>query len=456
MRQKVIGLVSLLAPALVGALAGGACSSTDNPLANNPLGGTAETLCGPCGQLKTGDVGISGNAKLDGFFAAVAKLNDATVSVNGDFNANIDALSQVYGVANFDASASIDTKVNNLIAAIKAEFSANLDGGVTLAYTPAECHASVNVAIQAQAQCEAKAGCDAQVNPGEVDVQCEGECTGSCSGTCTGGVPTCQVDASAKCEGKCEGTCTFDAAATCDGTCHGKCSGTCSAMDGSGNCNGSCDGKCDGSCDLAAAATCSGSCSGKCEVSAEAKCSGGEAPHCSGTCKGSCNANCTGKVTPPSASASCDATADCQAQASAQANATIECTPPSVALSYNFKGGLDASAQADFMAHLDVLKVRGVAILQGFAKYDVIINGKKDASGNVIVKSPVATLTASVQDLVNNAGSIAADVPVFRLTCAVDAFKESGKVLADLGTNGAANLKAQAKFATAFTSGFSS
>jgi len=456
MRQKVIALVSLLAPALVGALAGGACSSTNNPLADNPLAGGAEALCGKCGTIKTGDVGISGNAKLDGFFSAVAKLNDATVSVSGDFNANIDALSQVYGVANFDASASIDTKVNNLIAAIKAEFSANLQGGVTLNYTPAECHASVNVAIQAQAQCEAKANCDAQVNPGEIDVQCEGECTGSCSGTCTGGVPTCQVDASAKCEGKCEGTCTFDAAATCDGTCHGKCSGTCSAMDGSGNCNGSCDGKCDGSCDLAASATCSGTCSGKCEVAADAKCSGGEAPHCSGTCKGSCNANCTGKVTPPSASASCDATADCQAQASAQANATIECTPPSVDLSYNFKASADASAQADFMAHLAELKVRGVAILQGFAKYDVIINGKKDASGNVIVKSPVATLTASVQDLASNAGSIAAEVPVFRLGCAVDAFKESGKVLADLGTNGSANLKAQAKFATAFTSGFSS
>ena len=458
MRQKVIGLVSLLAPAFVGALSGGACSSVNNPLADNPLSGTAEKLCGPCGHLKTGDVGISGNAKLDGFFAAVAKLNDATASINGDFNANIDALSQVYGVANFDASANIDTKVDALIASIKGEFKADLKGGVTLNYTPAECHASVNVAIQAQAQCEAKAGCDAKVNPGAVDVQCEGECTGSCSGTCTGGVPTCQADASAKCEGKCEGTCTFDAAATCDGTCHGKCSGTCSAMDGSGNCNGSCDGKCDGSCDLNAAATCSGTCSGSCEVSANAKCSGGEAPHCSGTCNGSCNANCTGKVTPPSASASCDATADCQAQASAQANASIDCTPPSVDLSYDFSASAsgDASAQADFKAHLAELKVRGIAILQGFSRYDVIIHGKTDASGNVIVQAPVATLTASVKDLVNNAGSIAADVPVFRLGCAVDAFGEAGTALSGIATNGTANLKAQAKFVTAFTSGFSS
>ena len=448
MRQKVIGLVSLITPALVGALAGGACNSTGNPLTD-----ATDKACGPCGTIKTGDVGISGNAKLDGFFSAVAKLNDATASINGDFNANIDALSQVYGVANFDASASIDTKVDALIASIKGEFSADLDGGVTLNYTPAECHASVNVAIEAQAHCEAKAGCMAQVTPGEVDVQCEGECTGSCSGTCTGGVPTCQVDASAKCDGNCEGTCTFDAAAKCDGTCHGTCTGNCSSGDPK-NCNGTCDANCDGSCDLAASAKCAGKCSGKCEVAADAKCSGGEAPHCSGSCKGSCNANCTGKVTPPSASASCDATADCQAQASAQANASIECTPPAVDLSYSFSASADASAQADFTAHLAELKVRGVAILQGFAKYDVILNGKKDDSGKVVVRAPILDLKDSLAGLAGGVGSLAADIPALRLTCAVTAFGESVTVIGNVISDGATNLKAQTKFVAAFTGGF--
>jgi hypothetical protein len=447
MRKKAIGLVTLAAPALIGAFA----ASCDD---NSPL--NPDKVCGPCGTLATGDVGISGNAKLDGFFSAVEKVGDATASINGDFNANIDALSKVYGVANFDASADIGAKVDNLIAAIKAEFSADLQGGVSLEYTPAECHASVQVAVQAQAQCEVKGGCMAQVNPGEVSVQCEGECTGSCEGKCEGAPPTCDVSASAKCEGNCQGTCTFDAAAHCDGTCHGSCDGTCDVKNADGSCNGTCDGNCDGSCDLAASAKCMGTCSGKCEVEASAKCSDGEAPHCEGKCTGKCNANCTGTVTPPSASADCNASADCQAQASAQANASLECTPPSVDLTFNFKGSADASAQADFMAHITELRVRGAAILTGFTKYDVLINGKKDASGNVIVKAPVAELKASLQDMVQNAGSIAADVPVFRLTCATNAFGDSVNVLSGIVSTGAASFSAQAKFATAFTSGFKS
>jgi hypothetical protein len=452
MRKKAIGLVTLAAPALIGALAA-SCDDKGSPLSQG-----ADALCGPCGTLATGDIGISGNAKLDGFFSAVEKVGDATASINGDFNANIDALSKVYGVANFDASADIGVKVDNLIAAIKGEFAADLMGGVTLDYTPAECHASVNVAVQAQAQCEVKGGCMADVNPGEVSVQCEGECTGSCEGKCEGAPPTCDVSASAKCDGNCQGTCTFDAAAKCDGTCHGKCSGTCSAMDGNGQCAGSCDGNCDGSCDFAASAKCMGSCSGKCEVDATAKCTDGEAPHCEGKCTGKCNANCTGTVTPPSASASCDASADCQAQASAQANASLECTPPSLDLAFSFSASAqaDASIQADFMAHIAELKLRGGAILTGFTKYDVLLNGKKDASGNVIVKAPVVELKASLQDLVSNAGSIAADVPVFRLTCATNAFGESVNVLGTIVSKGAASFSAQTKFATAFTSGFKS
>ncbi len=456
MRQKVIGLVSLLAPALVGALAGGACSSTDNPLADNPLASGAEKLCGPCGKISTGDVGISGNAKLDGFFEAVGRISDATASINGDFNANIDALSQVYGVANFDASAAIDAKVDALIAKIKADFSANLSGGVALDYQPAECHASLDVAVKAQADCEAKANCTGEVTPPSATVDCKGSCTGTCMGTCEGAPPTCDLTVAAKCEGKCEGTCTVDAAAACDGTCHGKCDGNCSATDANGQCNGSCDGMCTGSCELSAAATCSGTCSGKCEIAANAMCDGGKPPSCSGSCTGQCSGSCTGDVTPPSAHANCDASAQCNAQASAKANATLECTPPSVQLTYTFADKLSASDKADFVAHLGELKLRGAAILTGFTKYDLLIHGKTDASGKVIVKSPVASLTASVKDLVNSAGSIAADVPVFRLGCAIDAFGEAGTALSDIATDGTANLKAQAKFTSAFTSGFSS
>lgn len=451
MRKKAIGLVSLAAPALIGALAASCDKAGDNPLDS-----TGEKLCGPCGALATGDVGISGNAKLDGFFEAVGKIGDTTAAINGDFNANIDALSEIYGVTDFKASASIDKKVDDLIAAIQGEFSANVSGGVTVNYKPAECHASLDVAVKAQASCEAKAGCEGDVTPPSAAVECEGSCTGSCMGTCEGAPPTCELTASAKCEGKCEGTCTFDAAATCDGTCHGSCSGECSATDANGNCNGKCDGMCDGSCELSAAAECNGTCSGKCEVEAGAMCEGGKAPSCSGSCKGQCSGSCTGEVTPPSAHVDCKASADCQGQASAKANASLECTPPSLDLDYSFKAGADATAQADFVAHLGELKTRGAAILTGFTKYKMLIEGQTDANGKVIVQPPVATLKASITDLIDHAGEIAADVPVFRLQCATDAFGESIQVLGTIATNGTANLKAQAKFATAFTSGFKS
>jgi hypothetical protein len=457
MRNKLIRVASLLTPALVGALAGGACSSTgDNPLANNPLSEGAEKLCGPCGTIATGDVGISGNAKLDGFFEAVGRISDATASINGDFDANIDALSVVYGVANFDASASIDTKVTALIAKIKGDISTNLMGGVKLDYQPAECHASLDVAVKAQADCEAKAGCTGDVTPPSATVDCKGSCTGTCMGSCDGAPPTCELTASAKCEGKCEGTCTLDAAASCDGTCHGTCSGTCSAKDANGQCNGSCDGMCQGSCEFKAAAQCSGTCSGKCEIMAGAMCDGGKPPSCSGSCTGQCSGSCTGDVTPPSAHVNCDASANCNAQASAKANATLECTPPSVQLTYSFAANVSASDQADFVAHLGELKTRGAAILTGFTKYDLLINGKTDASGKVLVQSPVASLTASVQGLVQNAGSIAAEVPVFRLGCATDAFGESASVLGKVLADGKTNLTAQGKFVSAFSTGFGS
>jgi hypothetical protein len=156
------------------------------------------------------------------------------------------------------------------------------------------------------------------------------------------------------------------------------------------------------------------------------------------------------------ASASCDASADCQAQASAQANASLECTPPSVDLSFNFAANVDASAQADFMAHIAELKVRGAAILQGFTKYTVLLKGKTDASGNVIVNSPITDLGASLQGLAASGPSIAADIPIFRLTCALSAFSDSVNVLSNIVTTGATSFAAQGTFATAFTSGFSS
>lgn len=447
MKKSAIGLASLLLPTVLGAAAMTGCKE------DNPLTGASEDICGPCGVVAQGDVGISGNAKLDGFFAAVADLNKAQVAINGDFEANIDELIAAFDVE-VAANASISAKVDALTAAISAELTANVQGSLVVDYVPPRCEANVSVAFEAQAQCEAKAGCDVNVDPGEVSVTCEGTCQGSCEGTCMGGLK-CEVSASGQCSGKCEGSCTLEAAAACEGTCKGDCSGTCSAYDGQGKCAGKCDGMCTGSCELNVAAQCSGTCSGSCVVEAMADCEG-EAPSCEGSCQGECKGSCTGTATPPSASANCEAKADCQAQAKAQGSANIECSPPKLDIGFEFAAGVDASAQAAFGAKLSMLEARGVAILQGFTKYEALINGKVD--GEVVFNpSPLVVVRTELEGVVEAGveGDLFADIAPGRIGCVIPAMSASVGMLGEIGTNAAANLQAQGKFVTALTGGFS-
>lgn len=435
----------MLIPTAIGAFATTGCGE------DNPLTSASEEICGPCGVVAEGDVGITGSAKLDGFFSAVSQLNKAQLTINADFEANIDELLATFG-AEVAANAKIDAKVDALIAAIDAEVAANVEGGLTFDYVPAKCQASVNVAVEAQAKCEVKGGCEAMVDPGNVSVTCEGTCSGSCEGTCSGGLK-CDVSASGSCSGKCEGSCQLEAAATCEGSCKGDCSGACSAYDGAGKCAGKCEGMCTGTCELNAAAECKGKCSGSCVVEAMAECEG-EAPKCEGKCEGSCKGSCTGTATPPSASASCDASADCKAQAKAQASANLECTPPKFDVGFEFKAGASADAQAAFGAKLKVLEARGVAILQGFTKYKALIDG--EVNGEVVFDpSPVALVTAELKSVVNAGidGKLIAELPKGRIACALPALTASGEMLVDIGTTAKTNLVAQGKFVTAITGG---
>src|SRR5690349_11313409 len=212
MKKSAWGLLTLVTPALFGGVLTMSCQDAANDLAN-----ASEAACGPCGIVAEGDVGISGNVKLDGFFQAVSTLNAATVSIQGDFKADIDALIEVFDV-DVSASASIGAKVDALIAAIEADVSANASGGIKVNYAPPRCEANVSVAVSAQAKCEAKAKCEATIDPGSVEVECTGTCEGSCSGECTGGFE-CELKAGGTCEGECKGSCELEAAATCSGTC---------------------------------------------------------------------------------------------------------------------------------------------------------------------------------------------------------------------------------------------
>ncbi len=450
MRKYFYGLGALVVPTLVGALVTAGCSEDDGSGGLIPGG---DDICGPCGTLATGDVGISGDARLDGFFKALGTMQNTTAFVQADFDANIRALGDTFGVT-LPAGAINAAAVGQLTAAIRAEITANVQGGISVDYQPPQCQASVNVAFEAQAKCEAKGGCEVDVDPGELSVACEGTCTGGCSAGCTGDF-SCEVEApSIECEGRCEGACAIEGSATCEGTCRGTCAGTCSAQDSTGQCAGTCDGMCTGTCELAVAASCNGTCSGKCLVNqGSASCTGDVS--CRGECSGSCTGGCEGTFTPPSASAMCDATVDCQASAKAEANASLDCTPPQLKVDYTFAAGIatDAEAKAEFTAKITELRTRGVAILQGAAKYEALLTGKVE--GRVVFEpSPLAQLQASMTGLATPSAVARFDIPLGKLSCVVPAFVEAGRVASSLATGTATTLQAQASFVTAFTGGF--
>src|SRR5690349_19949904 len=158
MNRKLRGLIFTIPGIILGAVGATSC----NKIAD-AAGGLADDVCGPCGTIASGDFSVSGDAQLDGFFQAVGNLQNATASIQGDFQANILALANLYGV---DASAGFSASlVDSVIAKIKADVSANLDGGLKVVYKAPACQADVDVSVQAQAKCEAKADCKAMVNP---------------------------------------------------------------------------------------------------------------------------------------------------------------------------------------------------------------------------------------------------------------------------------------------------
>ncbi len=406
-------------------------------------------ICGPCGSISTGQLSISGDAQLDGFFAALADLQAATGGISADFDANIVGLAEVYGLVDAGASVDVDGAfVDMLIAEIRADFQANISGGVRVEFVPPSCSASVNVAVEAQASCEANAGCECEVevDPGQVAVSCEGTCSGGCSAGCEGDI-SCQAPSGGfECDAMCEGACELTAAASCSGTCRGECDAECSLMNAAGECEGECSGMCTGTCEVSGGASCSGTCHGSCTGDFDPGGCEGEVL-CSGSCSGECSGECEGSFTPPSASAECEceASADCEAQASAQAEANIQCNPPSFDLVFDFAAGVDASAQATFLARLGELRVSGVAILQGLARARALIDG--EVNGEVVFEpAPFARIQGEFQALVSAGLSGEFEIAPGRIDCVIPAITEAVSVVGEIGTEFTASLQAQASF----------
>lgn len=397
--------------------------------------------CGPCGSIVSGQLSISGNARLDGFFTAVADLGNVTARLNADFEANVRAIGELYGMVDGEINAEY---IAMLRGRISADFTANVDGGIRLVYRPPSCQADINVAVEAQASCEVNAECDVEVNPGMASVSCEGTCQGSCEGTCMGEVTCAGPAIGAECDVGCEGTCELSAAAACEGTCRGECDGECSLTNAQGQCEGQCNGMCMGSCELSAMAQCNGTCHGECHASATPPSCQAEV-QCNAQCMGSCGGSCEGSFTPPSASADCEASAECEAQASAQAEANISCTPPSLDWEFAFNASVDASAQAAFTARLGELRVRGVAILQGLANAQALISGQ--VNGELVFDPPpVLNIANQIEGLISAGFSGELDIAVGRLPCVLPAFEEAATIMGDITTEFTASVALQAEF----------
>jgi hypothetical protein len=261
-------------------------------------GGASGGGGGGLGAQCRGDFGSNNAAaKIEAFLLATAEFSDAALGVENDLLAACQRMGQALGMTENELAGAGRDGVQQVCSAVNDRFRSEMQAvraasGVTVEIQSRPPHCEVSV--DAYAQCTAE--CEARVDPGSVEVTCEGgEIRGRCSA-------------------QCQGSCAADIDAACSGTCEGMCDGRCSATAADGSCAGRCDGTCRGSCVVEGQASCQGECRGGCSVEYEE-------PYC------------TGRVRPASASARCRASCDARMEARAR------CTPGETRM--NVSGGLD-------------------------------------------------------------------------------------------------------------------
>lgn len=392
-------------------------------------GGVLDNLREQCGLvcaaegIVEGNASISGIANIDAFFGAVVSVRDASLNVSATVRAELEALAASLEIEGY-ADMSIDQLAAAVEGGIKAKLEANISGGLKIDFQPPRCEASLEVSAKAAAEC------DVMADPGSVEAKCEGKCEVSadvaamCEAEgkleCRGTAPDFQ------CSGSCSGTCQLEAAASCSGTCNGDCSGNCSVTDAMGRCAGSCDGMCQGTCQLSAAAECSGRCEGECTYTApEGGCTGGARAECdvSGMAEARCEGSCQGNVEPPEVSA------ECKASVEAKAKAEVQCYPPSLNVSFQFAGGVNADAQAEFRAWLETFKLRFSNMLAAKAKLEIVLDAIINQETGLIV-SATGAVQGAVEASLEAAGS--GDLKVIvGIECAIDELANVQTALTD-------------------------
>lgn len=383
---------------------------------------------------------VDANVALDAKARCEASATppEATVECTGSCEVEVEAGAEV------DCGAEADVVCTgtapNLVCegdctgSCKLDVAATCDGKCT-----GGCQADVS------GECEAKCvgSCSGQCSGGcavEVSGQCNGTCEGSCDGACdgecsgstdSGGV--CDGECKGSCEGTCEGKCEVEAQARCDGECRGECSGTCE-----GKCevevNGSCEGECSGSCEMNAGAECKGKCEGECKYTPpDLKCEANAKVECKAKAqadaKVECSGRCDGEVKPPEVSA------ECEANVKAEANCSMECTPPSLDVSWAWNADLEGNvnAQAEFKAWLEGFKGNLSALLAAQANAEFVADAGVD-----LAAAAVGAVQGAIQGMTADANLMVA----FKTKCALDELGPAAESIQGAGAELSASASA--------------
>lgn len=288
-----------------------------------------------------GDFGAThAAAKIEAFLAAVIAFDDAAMGIESDLLGACQRAGRALGMEEADLAGAGSDGIRAVCGAVEARLRTEMDavrasagGTIAIDSRPPHCEISVDAYAGCMAECEAT------VDPGSVEITCEGgELRGYCDAECTG-------------------SCAVDVEASCSGVCEGSCEGTCTARNADGSCNGTCDGACHGRCVVSGSASCSGECRGGCSVTYRE-------PYC------------TGRVRRPTASARCRASCD------ARIEATARCTPGEMHV--NVTAGLDADGQAR-LARVQAAMRDGISAILGIRTR---VERLRDAGAEIIRLAP--------------------------------------------------------------------
>jgi hypothetical protein len=298
------------------------------------------------------------NGEIDALLEATGRFSVAATDIDTEVRTACNGISTDLGGA---MGNDTETACMNAIEQIRRVKMANATVMLAIEYVPAVCSASIDAVVDCTAECDASF--DATATP----PTCEGgEISGSCSGSCMG---SCTVEGSvvcdASCSGTCMGMCDAEVSGSCTGTCNGQCEGTCSAMAGDGSCMGTCMGTCRGECTGEIMGSCSGSCTGMCSGSCRADAMG----MCMGSCSGGCSAEMT-ELRCEGGEWDVMADADCQAACESDASFELECTEPSLVVT--FTGAV--AMPADLLALIATLEEHLPNMLAAAAKAEIVID----------------------------------------------------------------------------------